>query len=137
MKIADVLKVLEIDLGSNKMDEVNVLLKAKSYKPIKYRITGENLGHYGYTGVIKAVAKDGLKVFEVNKVSLIRFADVETFEKAKPRVARPKAPKAEITTTVPGSATGTANKKTVSPKVADIKKAAPRKPNLVDPRNRK
>ena len=134
MKIADILKVIATDLGSNDMDEVNKLLKAKSYSPVKYRLTGESLGHYGFTGVIKAVAKDGLKVYNVNKVRLILFADIETFEKAKPRVARPKAPKADPSEKTLAAAKNT---KTIAPKLSDVKKAVSRKINLVDPRNRK
>ena len=137
MKILDVLKVLAVDLGSANFEEVNKALRSKTYSPVKYRITGESLGHYGYTGVIKAVAKDGLKVFNVNKVTLIRFSEIETFEKAKPRKERPKPVKATAEETAAAKLAAGKSKKTSAPKVADLKKVAPRKPNLVDPRNRR
>jgi hypothetical protein len=93
MKQIDIIKVLAVDLGTKDVAELNKLLKAKDYPETKYRITGESLGHYGFTGVIKNITADGLKVFNANKVSLIRYTEMESFEKAKPREARPERPK--------------------------------------------
>jgi len=93
MKQMDIIKVLAADLGTKDLAELNKLLKAKDYPQTKYRITGESLGHYGFTGAIKAITTDGLKVFTASKVSLIRFTEMKSFEKAKPREARPERPK--------------------------------------------
>lgn len=95
MKQIDIIKVLAKDLGTQDVTELNKLLKAKDYQEVKYRITGKSLGHFGYTGVIKNISAEGLKVYNVNKVSLIRFSEMESFEKAKPRVERPRSAKVE------------------------------------------
>jgi hypothetical protein len=93
MKQTDFLKVLAQDLGTKDLAEVNKLLKAKSTPPVKYRFSGKSLGHYGFTGLIKSIAADGVKVFDIKKVTLIKFSDIEKFEKAKPRAAHPERPK--------------------------------------------
>lgn len=87
MKLADVIEILAQEFGTSNLKEVNKLLKVEP--AIKFRISGKELGHFGFTGHIKAVTEEGVKVFTANKVSLIRFSDIETFEKAKPRVERP------------------------------------------------
>ena len=93
MKQADILKVLAQDLGTSDLAEVNKLLRAKAYVPVKYRLSGKSLGHYGMTGPIKALTPEGVKVYDVKKVTLILFKDIEAFTKAKPREARPERPK--------------------------------------------
>jgi hypothetical protein len=98
MKQNDVLKVLAKDLGTSDMDEMNQQLKSKTYKEVKYRITSEDFDHYGFTGVIKSITEDGLKVYDVNKVTLIRFKAITAIEKAKPREERPKRAKADVKT---------------------------------------
>lgn len=50
---------------------------------------GKKIGHLGFTGLIKVIASEGVIVFDVNKVTLIRFGDIEKFEKIKLKVERP------------------------------------------------
>lgn len=88
MKQAEVLKVLAVDLGTSEVDQINHLLKDKNYQPVRYRIASKKLGHSGFTGLIKSLTEEGVKVFGINKVSLIRYADMEAFVKAKPRAER-------------------------------------------------
>ena len=90
MKLADIVKTVAQEMGTSDLKEINQ--KLKSDTPIKFRITGATLGHYGFTGNIKSLTAEGVKVFTASKVSLIRFEDIETFEKAKPRVERPVRP---------------------------------------------
>lgn len=87
MKLADIVQVFTQVLGISDIKEINKLLKVESAP--KFRITGKALGHFGFTGQIKSISEEGVKVFMANKVSLVRLADIETFEKAKPRVERP------------------------------------------------
>lgn len=84
MKLADILKVLKAELGTDQISEINQKLKAKGFET-KFRITGPTVAHFGFTGLIKAITPEGVKVFNVNKVTLIRFDDILTFGKAKPR----------------------------------------------------
>ncbi|WP_413578118.1 hypothetical protein ACLVWU_06205 [Bdellovibrio sp. HCB290] len=87
MKLADIVKVVANELGTSDLKEINKLLKAEP--AVKFRITGKALGHFGFTGQIKSLSEEGIKAFMANKVSLIRLADIESFEKAKPRAERP------------------------------------------------
>ncbi len=104
MKSTDVLKVMAQTLDSTNlhstMDELNKILKDKKTPQVKFRIAGKNLGnnlgHLGFTGLIKNIAPEGLKVFNIGKVILIRFEDIELFEKAKPRVPRHTGPKLSL-----------------------------------------
>jgi len=93
MKKADILKVLSEDFETAELEAINKLLRAKGVPGIRYRMAGKELGHLGFTGIIKTITAEGLKVFDVNKVTLIRFAEIETFEKAKPREPRHTGPK--------------------------------------------
>lgn len=95
MKQEEILKVLAEDLGTGDVSEINKLLKAKDYVEVRYRIAGKSLGHSGFNGLIKAVTAEGVKVYGLNKVSLIRFADMEVFVKAKPREERKVYAKAD------------------------------------------
>ncbi len=90
MKQDAILKVIAKDLGSIELTQLNALFKTDTFNHIKYKMTGKKLGHLGYTVNIKNITKDGLKVFLANKVKLIKFEDIEQFEKAKPRVERPR-----------------------------------------------
>lgn len=87
MKLNDLIHIIAQELGTSDLKEINKLLKAEP--AIKFRITGKALGHFGFTGHIKSLTEEGVKAFMTNKVSLIRYGDIETFEKAKPRVQRP------------------------------------------------
>jgi hypothetical protein len=87
LKQAEILKILSLDLGTSSIDDVNKLLKAKDFA-FKYRITGPTLVHYGFTGLIKKLTSDGVKIYNVNKVNLIRYDDIKTFAKAIPREER-------------------------------------------------
>ena len=95
MKQADILKVVAVDFETKNVDELNKLLKAKDAPQIRYKFTGKKLGALGFTGIIKAFTAEGVKVFNVNKVTLIKYIDIEKFEKAKPKVVREKKPKTE------------------------------------------
>lgn len=89
MKQIDILKVFALEFGTKDLLQTNKILKAKAKDKIKFKLMGESIGYLGLTVVIKAVTADGLKIFDTNRVRLIRFDDIETFEKAKPKVARP------------------------------------------------
>jgi hypothetical protein len=89
MKLEAILKVISQDLGASDIIELNKIFKAETFNHIKFRMRGKNLGHFGYTANIKNIANDGLKIFLANKVKLIKFEDIEEFEKAKPRSERP------------------------------------------------
>lgn len=98
MKQADILKVIGQELGSTQLDEVNKLLRGKTSLTTKYKLQGKNLRHLGYTVAIKMVTDEGVKIFDVNKVTLIKFSDIESFVKAPPkdkseRIAAKTAPK--------------------------------------------
>lgn len=93
MKLNDIIKILAQELGTSDVNEVNKKLKAKDAPKTRYKLTGKKIGHLGFTGLIKAIAADGVKVFDVNKVTLFRFEDIEKFEKAKPKVERAVKPK--------------------------------------------
>jgi hypothetical protein len=96
MKQDAILKVISKDLGTSDVVKLNEIFKAKTFKQIKYKMLGKKLGYLGYTVNIKNITQDGLKVFLANKVKLIRFEDIEQFEKAKPRVERPVRPKKPV-----------------------------------------
>ncbi|MNK12051.1 hypothetical protein D3C87_301070 [compost metagenome] len=95
MKLSDIVSVISQELGAKNLDEVNKLLKDKKTTPVKFRVSGKALGHLGFTGLIKSVGDEGIKVFETNKVRLIRLEDIEGFDKAKPRSERPVRVKKE------------------------------------------
>ncbi|MDG0815978.1 hypothetical protein [Bdellovibrio svalbardensis] len=95
MKKEIIVKIIGQEFGSSDVAELNKILKGKAAPQIKFRITGKKIGHLGFTGLIKAIAPEGVKVFDVKKVSLFKFSDIEKIEKAKPKVPRPEAPKSE------------------------------------------
>lgn len=86
MKLTEIIKVVAQELGTSDLKEINKILKTEP--AVKFRIAGKALGHFGFTGQIKSISEEGIKVFMANKVSLIRLSDIETFEKAKPRSER-------------------------------------------------
>lgn len=88
MKLEDICKILAQTMGTSNIDELNKILKDKKTTPLKYRMAGPGLGHFGFTGHMKNITKEGLKVYDMNKVSLIRFEDIDIFEPAKPRTER-------------------------------------------------
>jgi hypothetical protein len=89
MKQSEILKVFAKEFGTDQIEELNKILKAKVNDKIKFKLMGESLGYLGLTVVVKSITSDGLKIFDVTRVRLIRFTDIETFVKAKPKVARP------------------------------------------------
>ncbi|MFZ4404865.1 MAG: hypothetical protein ACOYOK_12250 [Pseudobdellovibrionaceae bacterium] len=102
MKLADIVKIIATALGTSDLKEINKLFKQES--AAKFRIIGKSLGHYGFTGQIKSISEEGVKVFTPKKVSLIRFEDIESFEKAKPRSERTVKPlKTKATAVAPSS----------------------------------
>lgn len=92
MKQAEIIKVIAQELGSSDIAELNKILKADESRSTKFRLTGKKLPALGYTVAIKIIADEGLKIFDVNKVTLVRYADIETFAKAKPKSERPVRP---------------------------------------------
>ncbi len=96
MKQSEIVKIMLAELGIKDASEINKVLKAKDAPAIRFRIAGKKIGHLGFTGLIKSVEAAGLKVFDVNKVTLLKYSDIEKFEKAKPKVPRPVQPKKEI-----------------------------------------
>lgn len=102
MKQSDILKFLakNLKLKTADLESVNKALKAKekakdkakeqttTAPDTKYRLAGKKLGHYGFTGQIKALTSEGVKVFETKKVALIPYDSIETFDVAKPREKR-------------------------------------------------
>jgi hypothetical protein len=101
LKQAEILKVLAKEFGSNEVLALNKILKAKLADQIKFKLMGQALGYLGFTVVIKNITSEGLKIFDIGRVRLIRFEDIETFEKAKPKVPRPvrsKTPKVKAPT---------------------------------------
>lgn len=116
MKLVDVINAIAKELGTSDLKEINKLLKADSAP--KFRIAGKALGHFGFTGQIKSISEEGIKAYMANKVSLIRLADIESFEKAKPRSERPvRTPKPEEKVT---SAKPAASKAKGAPKAAVV-----------------
>lgn len=114
MKLVDIVNAIAKELGTSDLKEINKLLKAEP--AVKFRMTGKALGHFGFTGQIKSLSDEGVKAFMGNKVSLIRLADIETFEKAKPREERHAKPaKTEIKATSPAAAIKTVAKKSKPP----------------------
>jgi hypothetical protein len=126
MKQTDIVKIIAMDFKTKNVDELNKLLKAKDAPAIRYRASGKKVGHLGFTGTIKAITDNGIKVFDVNKVTLIKFTDIEKFEKAKPKVARPAKPKVAPEEKV------TAKSKTAPAKKATITKATEPKVKKID-----
>lgn len=89
MKQNEIIKIMGQELGSNDLTELNKILRTDKSLQTKFKLAGKKLPALGYTVSIKAIVADGLKIFDVNKVSLIRYEDIETFAKAKPKVERP------------------------------------------------
>lgn len=90
MKQTEILKILAKDLKCPRaeLSEINKSLKAKDAPKIKYRLSGKKIGHYGFTGLLKALTTDGVKVYDVNKVTLIPYDAIEKMDVAKPREKR-------------------------------------------------
>jgi hypothetical protein len=84
-----IIKVIAQDLGTSNIAKINEILKSKTITQVRYRIVAKKLLHLGCTGFIKNITSVGLKIFLPNKVRLIKFDDIELFEKAKPRSERP------------------------------------------------
>ena len=124
MKQNDIVKVIAADFKTKNVDELNKLLKAKDAPAIRYRVSGKKVGHLGFTGTIKAIAENGIKVFAVNKVTLIKYTDIEKFEKAKPKVARPAKTKAAPEEKVTAKAKAAPAKKAVVAKATEVKAKA-------------
>ena len=89
MKQELIIKIIAKDYGSNNLIKLNELFKSKKVAQIKYRMMGKKLGHFGCTAFIKNISKDGIKVFLPNKVKLIKFEEIEIFDKPTPRSERP------------------------------------------------
>ncbi len=94
MKLEAIIEILEHHLETSGLNEINKILKSKP--ELKFRLTGEALGHFGFTGQIKSVSEAGIKVHKGNRVVLIRLEDIETFGKPnsrEERIARKNSPK--------------------------------------------
>lgn len=112
MKQNEIIKIIGQELGSTDLTELNKILRTDKALQTKFKLVGKKLPALGYTVAIKAIVAEGLKIFDVNKVSLIRFEDIETFAKAKPKVERPVIQKTIEKTSV---------KKVATPKTAVVK----------------
>lgn len=88
MKQAQIVTILAQEFGILDVNELNKLLRQKDAPKTKYRMSGENLGHLGVTGLIKMITDKGLKVIGSTRVNLVLFEDIEKFEKANPRSER-------------------------------------------------
>ncbi|WP_413586900.1 hypothetical protein [Bdellovibrio sp. HCB274] len=86
MKLAEIVEILKLEFASTDVKEINKGLKAKS--ELKFRLTGSALGHFGFTGQIKSISEDGVKVYKSNRVVLIPLEDIETFGKPNSRDVR-------------------------------------------------
>lgn len=86
MKLAEIVKILSAEFGTSDLKEINKAFKANP--DLKFRLTGEALGHYGFTGQIKSVSEEGFKVHTANRVVLIRLEEIETFGKPNSREER-------------------------------------------------
>lgn len=93
MKSEQVIAMMEAVFGVKGIEALNKSLKEKASLTTKFKIMGEKFGYLGLTVAIKAITPEGIKIFDVNKVRLVRFSEIESFEKAKPKVKRPDRPK--------------------------------------------
>ncbi len=89
LKQIDILKVLAKEFGSNDVLKLNQALKEKADEKIKFKIMGKNLGYLGFTVILKKIESEGLKIFDIGKVRLVRYLDIDSFEKAKTKIPRP------------------------------------------------
>lgn len=90
MKNTEVINELAKEFGTKDLAELNKILKAKVGEKIKFKLMGPSLGYLGLTVVIKMVTPEGIKIFDTNRVRLVRFSELISFVKAKPKVPRPK-----------------------------------------------
>ncbi|MBS1972236.1 MAG: hypothetical protein JSU04_18160 [Bdellovibrionales bacterium] len=99
MKQTQIVKILAAEFGTVDVNELNKLFRQKDAPKTKYRLSGENLGHIGVTGLIKMITTDGVKVIGETRTTLVRFDDIEGFAKAKPRSERAvhTSPKKKVT----------------------------------------
>lgn len=89
MKQAQIAQILSAEFKTADIAELNKRLRLKTAPKTKYRLSGKNLGHFGVTGLIKMITAEGLKIVGETRTTLVRFEDIEAFEKAKPRSERP------------------------------------------------
>lgn len=87
MKQSEIIKVLKSETKAQDLAGINKVLKSKDFKT-KFRLTGPGFVHFGFTGLIKALTEEGVKIFNTNRVNLVRYEDIETFAKAIPRDER-------------------------------------------------
>lgn len=89
MKQTQVVKILAAEFNTINVAELNKLLRAKTSPKTKYRLSGDSLGHLGVTGLVKMLTPEGVKIIGTTRTILIRYEDIEGFEKAKLRSERP------------------------------------------------
>jgi hypothetical protein len=89
MKQAQIVKILAVEFGTTDIAELNKLLRQKDATKTKYRLSGKNLSHLGITGLVKMITSEGVKVIGTTRTTLVRFEDIDGFDKAKPRSERP------------------------------------------------
>lgn len=138
MKQAQIVKILAAEFGTADINELNKLLRQKDAPKTKYRLSGENLGHLGVTGVIKMITDKGVKVIGSTRVNLVLFEDIEGFEKAKPRSERPvyttpkkdpkKDPKAALKEILADDEEDDGDYSDLEPEVAAVTKKRRRRP---------
>lgn len=98
MKSEEILKIMAQDFGTTDLTKLNQLLKSKTSDEIKYRIMGKKLG-LGYRVAIKALTAEGIKIYDVSRVKLVLYKEIEKFEKAAPKTERhpgSEKPKAKL-----------------------------------------
>jgi hypothetical protein len=123
MKLEEICNILAKTMGTSNVDELNKILKDKKTEAVKYRMASPSLGHFGFTGHIKNITTEGLKVYDMNKVTLIRFEDIDVFEQAKPRAERPVGSKKPEKKTIEPKKTSHSDDDELRPK--KLKKKAP------------
>lgn len=89
MKLNEAVRILARELGVSDMDAINKALKAKNFNT-RFRMTGPGFVNSGFTGLIKAITKDGIKIYNVSRVNLIRYEDIVTLSKALPKEEKEK-----------------------------------------------
>src|SRR5207253_11447423 len=107
MKQDAILKVIAKETGTSDLTKINEAFKTEPLSTIKFRMSGKKIGHFGVTAPIKNIGKEGVKVFLANKVKLIKYEDIEQFEKAKPREERPVREKKPVVAAKPAASNKT------------------------------
>jgi hypothetical protein len=77
----DILKIVGKTLDASGFLEMNKVLKSPT-SPIQFRIMAAHIGPQGFTGPLKALTPEGVKVALNGKTSIIRYTDIRSIAKA-------------------------------------------------------